>query len=174
MAVTLLAAFALLAGVAWACVPQPQVSLVPRASGAPGARVTVDVIAVPGPAEVRWNTLDGPVLARATGPNFSADITVPDVGGGLYAIVVIGRGPDGGVASTGRSAVLVTGPGAAPPIAAPPARPVSASSGRTSGLLLLVGGTGVAALGGAVGSILTTRRRPVTTEAGHDTSAPSL
>ncbi|MDQ3825084.1 MAG: hypothetical protein M3325_04810, partial [Actinomycetota bacterium] len=81
----------------WACVPQPLVSVLPRASAPPGGRVTVQALAVTGVQEVRWNSVDGPKLADAVGPSFSTDVTVPDVPDGLYTIIVLERRPDGSV-----------------------------------------------------------------------------
>ncbi len=94
---------------AWACVPQPLVVLSPQASGPPGSRVTVNGLAVAGTVEIRWNGIDGPRLAQATGPNFSADVTIPEASEGLYVIIVAERKPDGGLGSTGRAAFYVTG-----------------------------------------------------------------
>ncbi len=150
-------------GIAFACVPQPLVSLKPYASGPPTSEVTLEAVAVPGSAEVRWNAIDGVVLARATGPNFSVVVTIPNVGEGLYAIIVVGRSENGSVAATGRSSFFVTGTRTAASLPEQPPQSVAVdrSSKRTSPALLLAGGTGLATLGGVVGSFLTSRRRRV-------------
>lgn len=154
------------AGAAWACVPQPLVSVTPNASGPGGGEVTVDAVAVPGAAEVRWNTFDGPVLARANGPTFSVAVTIPQVPDGLYGLIVIGRGPDAGVTATGRAAFHVTsGSGAQPQSAAPgqAGRPTGEADGSSAGPsfpFVFAGGAGLVLVGWVAGSLLRGRRRP--------------
>lgn len=96
------------AATGWACVPQPLVALLPRASGPPGSRIIVQALAVSGVQEVRWNSVEGTKLADAIGPSFSVEVTIPDVAEGLYSVVVLERRPDSSVGSTGRAAFLVT------------------------------------------------------------------
>jgi len=93
---------------AFACVPQPLVTLEPRASGAAGSQVTVTASALGDDAEIRWNALDGPELGTGTGPRFSQTVTIPTVADGLYSVLVLERKPDGSVGSTARAAFLVT------------------------------------------------------------------
>lgn len=92
----------------WACVPQPLVTIEPSASGPPGSEVTVEVMAVSGRAEIRWNAVDGPLLATGSGPQLSAPVAIPPVPPGLYTVVVVEREPGGGLGSSGRAAFLVT------------------------------------------------------------------
>lgn len=99
-------------GGASACVPQPLITLQPQASGPVGTQVTVNALAVNGPAEIRWNGVDGERLGDGTGPAFLAAVTIPDVPAGLYSIVVLERQADGSVGSTGRASFEVTRPDA--------------------------------------------------------------
>lgn len=153
------------AGRAWSCVPQPLVTLQPQASGPSGSELTVDALAINGPAEIRWNGVDGQRLGDGTGPVFSAVVTIPEVPPGLYSIVVIERQADGSVGSTGRAAFQVTGP-------EPQSSPSSANgavnnaitshpgdSPGQSPVALLTVGAGLVALGGLGGALLFGRRR---------------
>lgn len=107
---TALAALLAGAAVALACVPQPLITLHPRASGRPGARVTLEGLAFPAgdPVEVRWNGVDGPILARAVGPSLSVALKVPRVSDGLYGVVALSRPADGGVGSSASAMFQVT------------------------------------------------------------------
>lgn len=155
------AAVAGLAVGASACVPQPLLSVEPRASGPSGTQLTVRARDVPGMnSEIRWNGAEGPVLATAESKrDFSVSVTVPDVEPGLYALVVIGRYTEGGVAGTGRAAFLVTdGNGTSVPSAE--ARTTDRSEGAEgSSVGLALGGAGLLALGCIGGGLLTRRRR---------------
>lgn len=91
-----------------ACVPQPLITLAPAASGPVGSQLVASGYSIVGRAEVRWNALDGPLLATATGPTFVVSLTVPDSQPGLYTIVLLERGANGGLGSTGRASFLVT------------------------------------------------------------------
>lgn len=44
-----------------------------------------------GPVEIRWNSATGPLLATATGPDFSTDVTIPDAPPGSYVVLAVGR-----------------------------------------------------------------------------------
>ncbi len=159
------------ASVAWACVPQARlVTLQPSSSGPPGADVTVEVVGFdPGPAEVRWNSFNGVLLATGDGPNFSVSVTVPQAGDGLYSVVVIARQPGGGignasstpfqvVTSSGGSSDRVTGSKA---VEGP--RSVGSARADTSVLSLSVAflfGGGLVALGVLGGIVLSGRRLP--------------
>lgn len=156
-------------GRAWACVPQPLVSLQPTGSGPAGGEVTVNGVSVAGDAEIRWNGLQGPLLATVAGPAFTSKVKVPAADPGLYTIIVLERTPSGGVGSTGRAAYLVTsgGPAPAPGAATPPAgteptgeAPVATGS-RGDGLSpVLAGAGGVVLLAlGAVGGLLLSGKR---------------
>lgn len=159
-------ALALLSGGAWACVPQPLITLTPMASGPPGTEVTVNGYAINGQAEVRWNALDGPLLADALGPVFSVPIVVPEAEEGLYGLIVLERAADGSLGSTARAAFEVTGePSSAAPAdtTTPPESPTTgaASSGASVPAgLAAAGAVGLLALGGAGGAALARRRPP--------------
>ncbi len=170
--VTSLALFGLLvilmgASTAWACVPQPLITLSPQASGPAGGRVTVDGLAIEGAVEIRWDAVDGPLLGKAMGPTFSAEVTIPEASEGLHAIIVAERRPDGGLGSTGRASYEVTAP-------ARSGEAMASSQGTTadattstntssstppfaSGGLLLAGGAGLLAVGAIGGAVLSRR-----------------
>lgn len=153
------------ASAAWACVPQPLITLSPTSSGPVGTALTVNGYAVNGRAEIRWNAIDGPLLASAEGPAFSVPVTIPSTPAGLYSLLLLERGADGGLGSTGRAAFQVTSVGV--PTSQPqgstsaPTTTVAARSSSTSVSpeAALLGGIALFALGGAGGTIVT-RRRP--------------
>lgn len=145
---------------AFACAPQPLISLDPRASSGSGAAVGLDGLRFSvGPVEVRWNTVDGPLLATATGPDFHADVRIPEAPPGLYALVVLSRGADGSVGLLSRASFEVTDgsglPATTPARAtgAPPARPAGGRSG-----LAVAGMLGAGALGGGTFGVWAGRR----------------
>lgn len=155
------------ASVAWACVPQPLLAVVPRASGRPGAEVTVHGLSFgPGKVEVRWNALDGPHLADSTGPDFSVSVKVPEVPTGLYALVVLTRGPDGSITQRASTAfdVRPEGNSDTPPLS--DVRP-TVQAGPSDGdgawtvpsvVGISAGGLAVAIVGGLVGAKASSRR----------------
>lgn len=142
-----------------ACVPQPYILVQPRSSGPPGTNV--DVVGNTFEAEVvevRWNMLDGALLAQASGPSFLASITIPDDPEGLYTLLAISRGAQGEIVDVARTAFSVTstGPGneEAPPPVQSPAEPSSSSP-----VLPMLVGAGLVAVAGTGGALLA-RRRP--------------
>lgn len=155
---------------AWACVPQPLVTVTPMASGPPGTEFTVNGYAIAGRAEVRWNALDGPLLASAEGPVFSTTAVVPETAEGLYSVLVLERGADGSLGSTGRASFEVTpAAGSAPPAGdrgapgtASESSPAPAPANSISPISAAVGVVGLLALGGIGGAALAHRRRPST------------
>lgn len=165
-----LAVVVAVAGTALACVPQPLVSLQPRSSGLPGSRVRLSAVAVNGAAEIRWNAIDGQLLATGSGPSFSVDITIPDEPEGLYAVFVLERRPDGSLGSSGRAAFEITpaprdGVASGSATSATTAGGVSStapqggpSSRSSSGVaaLAVAGGVGLAV--GSVGGVRLARR----------------
>ena len=101
-------------GQGWACVPLRSVlTVLPQPSGAPGSKV--DVVGIGfnegERVEVRWNALDGPQLAGATGPDFTASVTIPTASEGLYSLVAVSRDVNGVVGTSGTTVFLVTGDG---------------------------------------------------------------
>lgn len=161
---------AAIASAAWACVPQPLVTVTPQASGPSGSQVTVEAHAINGLAEVRWSAVDGPQLGTAMGPNFAIEVTIPEAPAGLYAIIVVERSPDGGLGSTGRAAFEVTGAGSleggnltssserSSGTTLPTSAPAS-SHPSVSGTLLLAGGASLVAVGAVSATLITNRRR---------------
>lgn len=75
-------------GLAWACGPQADMRVQPT-SGPAGSEVTVQGAGFPenAPVEVRWEAINGHLLATAHGPDFSMAVTIPEVGEGTYTIV---------------------------------------------------------------------------------------
>lgn len=89
---------------AWACVPQPALSVQPLGSGPPGSRLTIEGANFDGGrVELRWNGLDGPLLGSGTGGSFTVPITIPDVPDGLYTLVALERRQDGSVGGVARA-----------------------------------------------------------------------
>lgn len=155
-------AVANVAGTAWACVPQPLITLRPQSSGPPGTKVTVEAIAVNGAAELRWNGPEGPRLATGSGPGFSAPVMIPDAPPGLYALVLVERRVDGSLGSTASVAFQVLGPGTRAGAADDRETPttLAASSKKSSpGAGIPVVFAGGLALGGLGGVSLARRRQ---------------
>lgn len=99
-----LAAAVAVAGAAWACTPYAAISVSPQ-QGPAGSQLTVEGRAFRNShaVEIRWGSADGPVLATATGPSFSAPVTVPDADPGVHTIVALQRTSHGS-ATGGRGA----------------------------------------------------------------------
>jgi Ca2+-binding RTX toxin-like protein len=104
---------------AWACTPSAGLSLDPS-SGVPGTRVSAKGRGFGhGPAEIHWNSADGPLLAVASGPDFSSTVTVPDGAAGVSYVVAVGHDEAGSV----------TGQAAAPfDLEAPSPEPIAATT----------------------------------------------
>lgn len=145
---------------AWACVPQANlITLAPRSSGPPGTEVTVEGLGLdPGPAEIRWNAADGPLLGEGNGPVLSVPVTIPDAEEGLYIVVVVARQPGGGIGNTARAAFQVTGADGVG-TASPPAgegtavdEPTDAAGSTATTVLTLAAGAGLMGLGILLGS----------------------
>jgi hypothetical protein len=146
---------------AWACIPYPIITVGPRSSGPAGADISVSGVSfAPGQIEVRWNAIDGPVLATASDPDFSVNAKVPEVPEGMYAIVALTRDGDGGVSSLARASFLVARPGSsdADPALSPQRRGAPREEDPNRLGLLLTGG-GLVGLGGLLGA-LAFRRHP--------------
>ncbi len=163
-----LAAALLAASVAWGCIPQPLISVQPRSSGPAGSQVTVEGLAISGGAEIRWNSVEGPRLATASGPHFSVPVTIPQAPEGLYTVIVVERTPNGDLGSSGRAAFLVTpaGTGAGPeaPSGGGGESPTTVASGPapSSGPgvgMVAAGAAGIAVLAGLGAAWLSRRRR---------------
>lgn len=147
----------ILASVAWACTPQSTIYPLTPGAAPPREKVTVaGELLQPGPAEVRWNSLDGPKLAVVERANadqtFSVEATLPDAAPGVYYLLLVS-----GEKGVARAAVEVTDPDATVRVAAPDAFNVgldsaTPSSAQSSRGMLLAGvgllGVGLVALSG--------------------------
>jgi len=127
-----LAPLLVVASVAWACTPQATIGVQPAAALS-GSAVAVEGadFSSGGPVEIRWNSASGPLLATATGPEFSADIRIPDVPPGVYTVLAVGRDQQGNVVGYARTSFKVEPP---PEIALQP------DSGRAAAQVLVEGG----------------------------------
>ena len=104
------------ASVAWACTPSAQISARPG-SGRGGDQITVvggawDTL---GPIDIHWNSVDGPVLASASGStsDFSVSVRIPEVAPDIYTIVATQPRLGGGVTKAAAAfQVTTTGGGA--------------------------------------------------------------
>ncbi|MGH9177797.1 MAG: hypothetical protein ACRD0N_04490 [Acidimicrobiales bacterium] len=94
---------------AWACTGQPLMNLATDAVGEARSEARVEGLAnqaVSGPVTLRWNSMEGPVLASAdveAGTAMTLAATIPDAAPGVYYLVLQ---TNAGVA---RSAFEVTG-----------------------------------------------------------------
>ena len=155
------AAVLLVSATAWACVSGPAVNL-STVNAKPGQeiQVTGTNFQKPDPVTVRWNALDGPVVATLPAPNSGAvggAFTVPaDAKPGNYVLIVTQSSADGKLTQMPVRALLTVTPanGANPVLggAAVPAqadRPVGlvTSDDSISGVSLLLIGLGVTGVG---------------------------
>ncbi|MGH9222821.1 MAG: hypothetical protein ACRD2W_03240 [Acidimicrobiales bacterium] len=146
---------------AWACVSGPAVNL-STINAKPGQEVTVKGtnFSKPDPVTVRWNSLDGPVLATLDKPTSGAitgTFTVPaDAKAGNYVVIMSQASSDGKLSQLPVRALLTVTPenGAAPVVGAPvssadSARPVGlvSTDNDISGATLALIGLGVAGVG---------------------------
>ena len=94
-ALVVAAALLVPAAVAWACVPNANVTVHPT-SGPPGTQATVSGSGwANGPVRILWDQADGQVLAETRGPSFSGvPVTIPQSADGLRKIVAHRRFPD--------------------------------------------------------------------------------
>jgi hypothetical protein len=102
-----------LAGAVWACTPKPEAFALDTLEAAGGESVqATGTAAGGGPLQIRWNGVDGPVLAEATPQDldrgaFSATFEVPeDAEPGVNYVVASASEANAGVA---RAALEVTG-----------------------------------------------------------------
>lgn len=85
----LCAGIALLLGgssLAWACTPTARITLDPT-EGRAGSQVLVTGEDFGPTVQIHWDSVDGPVLERTTGPSFSVWVTVPDAEPDVYTFV---------------------------------------------------------------------------------------
>ncbi len=121
--VTTAAAGLLMASAAWACVSGPVVNLSTiNAKAGQEVGVTGTGFQAANSASIRWNALDGPVLATVpapiTGGNLAANFTVPEgTKAGSYVIIVTQTRADGSMSLSPIRAVMnVTGEAGTNPV----------------------------------------------------------
>ena len=163
---TTAAAGVLMAAAAWACVSGPVVNL-STISAKPGTEVgiTGTGFQTGNQVNVRWNALDGPVLATVAPPitdgRMSATFTVPPgTQPGSYVVIVTQTKADGSLSlSPIRAVMSVTGDAGAQPVVGAPAATADTSA-RVNGLVrddesISTGTLALVALGvGGVGMFL--------------------
>ena len=160
------AAGVLMASAAWACVSGPVVNLSTiSAKGGQEVGITGTGFQAGNQANVRWNALDGPVLATVappvTGGNLDAKFTVPaGTQPGSYVVIITQTKADGSLSlSPIRAVMSVTGDAGAQPVVGAPAA-ANDTSARANGLVrddesISMGTLALVALGvGGVGMFL--------------------
>jgi hypothetical protein len=166
--------------VAFACTNLATLNL-SSAAGKPGDVVTVtgssfrvnsNNVEASNPVMLRWNGVDGPVLAEVKpdrAGNISATFTVPEGQPGYYVLVATQRDANGvdAYGTPARASYQILGPNGQPviqPVSAPPAAPV-ATEGSSAGIIALTVGLGVLGLAlfgaGFTAFVRQARRAPV-------------
>ena len=154
-----IAAVLVASAAAWACVSGPSVTLSP-ADAKPGDTVTLNMrdFRKVDPVQVRWNDLNGPVLAsfehNGSGSPFTGQITVPaDAKPGNYVLILSQYAPDGKLSQMPVRALLtVVSPNGANPVLGAAVSPAEANrpaglvtdDNSVSGATLALAGLGVA------------------------------
>ena len=160
------AAGVLMGAAAWACVSGPVVNLSTiSAKGGQEVGITGTGFQTGNQVNVRWNALDGPVLATVAPPiasgNLDAKFTVPTgTAPGSYVVIVTQTKADGSLSlSPIRAVMSVTGDAGAQPVVGAPAATAD-SQARADGLVrddesISTGTLALVALGvGGVGMFL--------------------
>ena len=147
----------LIAERAWACVNLPVLTVLPHPSGLAGSTFSVQGESFPGPVEVRWNSTEGPLLAKVDNPTAATRIRVPSVAPGLYVVIMLSRLADRTVGAIARAPFYVQGPTTV--------RTMQAGSKDQTGLLLVAVIVGLAVLG-VWGLVLLRRLSPKSSRAG--------
>ena len=113
-----------LGGLAWACTRQANTSLMPQA-GAAGTFLTITgqsfdntIVSsppAPTPVEIHWNSIDGPVLGSASGPDFAISVKVPqEAAPGVSYVIALQRDPLGTIVQKITRSFLVKASDSAP------------------------------------------------------------
>lgn len=147
----------LIAERAWACVNIPGLTVLPHPSGLASSTFRVEGENFPGPVEVRWNSTEGPLLARVDNPTAATRIRVPSVAPGLYLVIMMSRQADRTIGAIARAPFYVQGPMTA--------GTKQAASKDEKGLLLVAVIIGLAVLG-VWGLVLLRRGSPRSPRAG--------
>lgn len=86
-------------GLAWACTQQAYIDPIKSISssgGKGGSTITVTGWRfIPGPVQIHLNSESGPILATATGPNFTTTVKLPKVQPGVYFVYATAKQSDG-------------------------------------------------------------------------------
>ena len=96
------------ASLAWACTPTPDEIKLSASSGGVGDTVEVTGSRFYGRVEVRWQTVDGPVLGRSSTSPFTLSVTIPPVPKGVYIINAVVWNDDGTIKQRQKEAFEVT------------------------------------------------------------------
>lgn len=150
---------------AWGCVPQPFLSISPLASGPVGAQVTVyGTDFGSGDVEIRWNGVQGSLLAEAAGDEFSMPVTIPEAPVGLYLMVGLIRDGNGNVTQKGAASFEVTEAARTTPDRSTEAGQVGESGSDdgsgpsgTAAAGLAAGALAMATVGGFIGAAISSR-----------------
>ncbi|MGH9282760.1 MAG: hypothetical protein ACRD0S_07465 [Acidimicrobiales bacterium] len=150
---------------AWACTGQPLMHMATDAVGEARSHAQVEVLAnqgVSGPVVLRWNSLEGTVLAQAdvtAGEAATLDATIPDAEPGVYYLVLE---TNAGIA---RSAFQVSGADAGAPSTPWPAAEPAGDSRPFSSLEVGMGllGAGLVGMAGLTLVGVARRRRAAAT-----------
>lgn len=152
------------ASAAFACSVQPQVSysLLPE-SATPGATVMVEGqnVRARTPIEIRWNGVNGKVLASVSPDSgaFAVPVQIPEAAPGIYSLMLVTES-----AGVGRTAFEVIGSAADAPTSAPtgqlwPNASDAAQRGATDPSLVGVGLLALGLVGLFAGSTVAVARR---------------
>jgi hypothetical protein len=141
------------AAFAWACTENASISAFPK-SGVAGSTTKVDGAGfTDAPVELRWDAVNGPLLAVTDGPKFLQPVEIPPAGPGVHKIVAVHINPMSGDTTYNTTSFMVVlpeapdnaqrqdAPGSRPqqgrpqqgqPQAEPQARPEPATAGTFS------------------------------------------
>jgi hypothetical protein len=160
--------------VAYACTNLATLNL-SSGTGKPGDTITVTGSSFRMPSgvttgvQIRWNAVDGPVLAEAIPDrvgNISATFTVPDAAPDYYVVIAVLRDARGNDTSgtPARAQFQIVG-GAGRPVAPTASGPVTAATGGEGGstapiaLLLVLGALGLGLFGAGFAAVARQTRR---------------
>ncbi len=175
-----IAVLGMAASAAWACVSGPVVNL-STVTAMPGEEVTVTGTGFrqAHPVQIRWNALDGPIVAELARPEnqlVNATFTVPaGTAPGNYVVIVSQTNNGGASLSPIRAVLNVVGPSGQAPVLG--ADPTSDASDRIPGLvqssndvstgtlaLVALGVAGIGMFAAGVAALASSRRGGITAE----------
>ena len=98
------------AAFAWACTENASISAFPK-SGVAGSITKVDGAGfTDAPVELRWDALNGPLLAVTDGPKFLQPVEIPPAGPGVHKIVAVHINPMSGDTTYNSTSFMVVLP----------------------------------------------------------------